>query len=144
MKRVAVTTVRDDGAAQVAREALTAIGIDVEVKRMSNVTAFGAVTAAEWEVRVFESDVEVAEAELARLEEEAETALRSEAGGDDDGKSDDDRRIERAQDAARRRRTTFPWAIMLLVAVALAMIAYFRAPYTPRPEHKGDPHGAQP
>jgi hypothetical protein len=142
MKRVAVTTVRDDGAAQVAKEALVAIGIDVEVKRMSNVTAFGAVSAAVWEVRVPEDSIEAAEQELARLEGEAETALRSQAGGDDEQKSDDDRRIE--ENLAARRRRNFPWAIVLLVAVVLAMIAYFRAPYTPRPEHKGDVNGAQP
>ncbi len=77
---VAVVTVRDWGAAQVAREKLDDAGIPVELKPLGQNPYFGTVSAAEIEVRVPSSRLADAERQLAQREEETEALLLSEAG----------------------------------------------------------------
>ncbi|MGZ3438697.1 MAG: putative signal transducing protein, partial [Polyangia bacterium] len=80
MKMVAVTTVRDGGAAEVAKEALADHGIRVEVRRMGSNVYFSALTAEEFEVRVPEDRVDEAHDVLAALEEDLEAAVIALAG----------------------------------------------------------------
>ncbi|MCU1282149.1 MAG: hypothetical protein JWM53_5695 [bacterium] len=81
MKMVAVTTVRDSGAAEVAKEALADRGISVEIRRMGSNVYFSALTAEEYEVRVPEDRVDEAHALLDALEEELEAAVIAQSGG---------------------------------------------------------------
>jgi hypothetical protein len=80
MKLVPVETVHDEGAAEVAREALADAGIPVELKRLGTNPYFAA--RVEIEVRVPETRVREAQAELARLARDADEALAAEAGRD--------------------------------------------------------------
>jgi hypothetical protein len=84
---IAISTVRDEAAAQVAREALAAVGIPVELKRLGANPYFGSVTGAEWEIRVPEEREGEALAELDRIAADVEQAVLAEAGvpaGEDD------------------------------------------------------------
>lgn len=80
MKWVAVTTVRDEGAAQVARDSLDSRGIPVELKRMMPNAYLGSATPAEIEVRVPEDRADDAHQVLEGLEAELEQAMLAEAG----------------------------------------------------------------
>ena len=113
MRFVTVSTVRDDGAAQVAREALEAAGIAVEVRRLGASPYFGAVTASEYEVRVPEERVADGEAVLAQLALELETALVSQAESPDTV----------AETAADEPRPTRPSAL-IAAGIAIAGVIF--------------------
>jgi hypothetical protein len=78
MKWVAVTTVGDEGAAQIAKEALEGRDIPVELRRVPK-TAYVAA-ADEIEVRVPEENLEQAQAALEQFHSEVEQAVLAEAG----------------------------------------------------------------
>ena len=78
MKRIAVATVPDRGAAEVACEALEAAGIGAHAQRVPQNPYLGAAEA--YEVRVDETRLDDAERLLASLSEELETALCAQAG----------------------------------------------------------------
>jgi hypothetical protein len=82
MRFVVVSTVPDEGAAEVAREALGDRGIEVELRRqgMQNPYVPSAVSAHVYEVRVPEEQAEAAEAVLEHLHAELEQALIAQAG----------------------------------------------------------------
>jgi hypothetical protein len=81
MSMVAVTTLRELGGAEVAKEALADRGIPVEIKRLSNFTLyFGAPAAEEFEVRVPEEQVAEARLVLEALSADLEERLYAEAG----------------------------------------------------------------
>ena len=82
MRFVVVITVPDEGAAQVASEALRDRGIEVELRRqgMQNPYVPSGAAAHLYEVRVPEDKVQAAEAALAHLEVELEQALIAQAG----------------------------------------------------------------
>jgi hypothetical protein len=77
MRWVAVDTVGDEGAAEVAREALEACDLPVEIKRVGANPYLGA--RVEIEVRVPEERLAEAEAVLAQLEIDAEEAALSQS-----------------------------------------------------------------
>ena len=78
MKLIAVSTVHDSGAAEVARETLRACGIEVELKQMGANPYLGA--RVEIEVRVPADRVGEAESILAQLAIDAEEAAVRESG----------------------------------------------------------------
>jgi hypothetical protein len=78
VKFVAVSTVRDEGAAEVAREALEAADLEVEIKRVSPTAYLGPVSLLEFEIRVHEDRIADAELVLRQLSEEAEAAATRE------------------------------------------------------------------
>jgi hypothetical protein len=94
MKMVAVTTMRDAGGAEVAKEMLAEHGITVEVRRLSGYNPyFGSPSNEEYEVRVPEGDVDGARALIAGMADELERAALAEAGvppGEDDARGGDD------------------------------------------------------
>src|SRR5678815_3740718 len=75
-----ISKVRDRAAAEVAKEALEAVDIPVEIRLMGQNPYFGNASAEEWEVRVAEEHEEAALAELERLSDELEQAVYAEAG----------------------------------------------------------------
>jgi hypothetical protein len=79
MRFVAVATLRDRGAVEVAREVLEASGIEVEVRTAPINPYFGAPTAEEIEVRVPEDRVKDAYTVLDRLEGEVDAAAAAES-----------------------------------------------------------------
>ena len=119
MRFVAVTTVHDDGAAQVAREKLADAGIPVELKSLGQNPYFGAVTAQEIEVRVPSERLAEAALQLEQLERQVEASLLAEAGmfgGDapdapDD--EDDDEGGSMALPPPELRPLKLSWAIVL-------------------------------
>jgi hypothetical protein len=76
---IAIATVRDPGAADVARQALADAGIPVEVRRLGANPYFGTLTGIELEVRVPAERLAEAEQVLAYLSEEAAAALHGQA-----------------------------------------------------------------
>jgi hypothetical protein len=116
MKRVAVTTVRDEGAAQVAKETLAELGIEVELRRQAINPYFGAATADVFEVRVPEDRLVEAEHALARLEKEVEEALIAAAGASV-------AEAEPPKPTVERNRLTAP-AIFMIAMIALLALAY--------------------
>ncbi len=116
---VAITTVHDWGAAQVAREKLADAGIPVELKSLGMNPYFGAVTAQEIEVRVPPEHAPQAELELERLQAQVEASLIAESGAplDDDEEADDDEaraaRRSTALPTSERRPLKVSWAIVL-------------------------------
>jgi hypothetical protein len=77
---IAVATLRDEAAVQLACEALDAAGIDVEIKSFGGNPYFGSPTRVEWEVRVPEDRESDARAVLDRLSDDVEQAVFAEAG----------------------------------------------------------------
>jgi hypothetical protein len=77
---ITVSTVRDRAAAEVAKEALTAINIPVEIRLLGKNPYFGSITAEEWEIRVPEEHEDDALEELDRIGAELEQAVFAEAG----------------------------------------------------------------
>jgi hypothetical protein len=85
--KVAVATVSDEAAAEVAKEALADRGMDVEIRRIFGDAYFGSATHVSYEVRVPEEAAAQAHAELDRLAEELErAALAQWATTEDKGK----------------------------------------------------------
>jgi hypothetical protein len=76
---IAITTVRDPGAAEVARQALADAGIPVEVRRLGMNPYFATLTGIELEVRVPEERLAEAEQVLALLSEASAEALLGQA-----------------------------------------------------------------
>jgi hypothetical protein len=93
MSMVAVTTLRDPGSAEVAKEALDERGIPAEIRRLTNFTLyFGAPPAEEWEVRVPEERADDAKKVLDALTEELQQRVLAEAGvppGEEDERGGD-------------------------------------------------------
>ena len=87
-KMVAVATLRDEGAADVARELLEERGVDVELREVAPNRYFGAPTAVEIEVRVPAERLGDAREILAGLESELEAAAIAESGI---GRAEDER-----------------------------------------------------
>jgi hypothetical protein len=116
VKWIAVTTVRDDGAAAVAKQALADAGIPVEILRLGNNPYFGSVTAVEWEVRVPHDRLDEAEEELERLEHQAEESLMAEAGVPPDEEEREEAEEEKRPDPALRPRK-ISWAIVISLLV---------------------------
>jgi hypothetical protein len=77
---ITITTVRDRAAAEVAKEALTAVDIPVEIRLLGQNPYFGSITAEEWEIRVPEEHQDDALEELDRIGAELEQAVFAEAG----------------------------------------------------------------
>jgi hypothetical protein len=78
MKWVTVSSVRDEGAVQVAEEALDELGIPVDVRRMSTVGPY--MPASEvWEIRVPEEQAVKAEHAIARIAHELEESVAAQA-----------------------------------------------------------------
>ncbi len=121
---IAVTTVRDEGAALVAKEALEARGIEVELKRLGANPYFGSPTTEEIEIRVPEERAGDARAVLDLLEEETEQALMAQAGvpADEDDDPDELPSIEE-----RPRKISWSIAISLLIPFPGAGLMYARA-----------------
>jgi hypothetical protein len=94
MKMVAVTTMRDSGGAEVAKEMLAERGITVEVRKLSGYNPyFGSPSNEEYEVRVPEDSVDEAHRLLEAMSEELERAALAEAGvppGEDDARGGDE------------------------------------------------------
>ena len=81
MTMVAVTTLREAGGAEVAKEALADRGIPVEIRRFTNFGLyFGAPAGEEFEVRVPEAHLDEARALLDALSEELVKSVLAEAG----------------------------------------------------------------
>ncbi len=117
---IAISVVRDEAAAELAREALDAVGIEVEIKRLGGNAYFGSMTHEQWEVRVPEDRQREAMAELDRLGQEVELAAIAEAGvpaGDD---SDD-------LDEEQPRKIAWAIALGLLQPIPGAACMYARA-----------------
>jgi hypothetical protein len=85
---ITVSTVRDRAGAELAKEALRAVGIAAEVRLVGQNPYFGSVSAEEYEVRVPEDDEPAARSELDRLAGELEQAVYAEAGVPADEESD--------------------------------------------------------
>lgn len=118
---VAVATLRDEGAADVARELLEERGIEVELREVAPNRYFGSPTAVEIEVRVPADRADDARAALAALEEELEAAAVAEAGV---GRPvDGDERPGERLPSVEERPKKISWAI------ALALI--FPVPFLP-------------
>lgn len=98
---IAITTVRDPGAAEVARQALADAGIPVEVRRLGMNPYFATLTGMEFEVRVPAERLAEAEQVLAYLSEEAAEALRGQAALPLDPEAE--RRIEAMREGAPPR-----------------------------------------
>jgi hypothetical protein len=95
---IAITTVRDPGAAEVARQALADAGIPVEVRRLGMNPYFATLTGMELEVRVPAERLAEAEQVLAYLSEEAAEALLGQAALPLDPEAE--RRIEAMREAS--------------------------------------------
>ena len=87
---ITISTVRDRAAAEVAKEALSAINIPVEIRLLGKNPYFGSITAEEWEVRVPEEHEDAALQELERIGAELEQAVFAEAGVPAKEEDDDD------------------------------------------------------
>lgn len=116
---VAVATLRDEGAADVARELLEERGIEVELREVAPNRYFGSPTAVEIEVRVPPDRAADAREALAALEEELEAAAVAEAGV---ARAEDERPGD-ALPTVEERPKRVSWA------VALALI--FPVPFLP-------------
>jgi hypothetical protein len=98
MRFVTISTVRDDGAAQVAKEALEDAGIQVRLKKQGINPYLASVTADVYEVMVPEERVADGESILSRLAGELEQALIAQAGAAAEVEEQDD-----AKPTPRRR-----------------------------------------
>ena len=99
---IAITTVRDPGAAEVARQALADAGIPVEVRRLGMNPYFATITGLEFEVRVPAERLAEAEQVLAFLSEAAAEALVGQAALPLDPEAE--RRIEAMREALPPRQ----------------------------------------
>ena len=125
MKLVTVSTVRDEGAAEVAKEALSDAGIAVDLKRVSGNPYFAQMSASEWEVRVPEERVADAERVLARVEHEAEEAAVRQAGAAQvEPESEEPAPEADEPHGLRAPGPVFAWRLVW-VGVALALLAFF-------------------
>jgi hypothetical protein len=129
VKFVAVSTVRDEGAAEVAREALHDADIAVELRRVGANPYFGQMSAVEYEVRVPEDRVAEAHDVLARVELEAEEAAVRESGAGTvapEGKAPTAAADAADHDAAAAESPGAQLAWRLVwIGVALAVVAFF-------------------
>jgi hypothetical protein len=123
---ICVGKVRDRAAAEVAREALSAIQIPVEIKLMGTNPYFGSASAEEFEIRVPEDQEEAALAELDRLAVELEQAVYAEAGvpHDQAALEEDD---ELHADRERPKKVSWALVISLLLPFPGAGCMYARA-----------------
>jgi hypothetical protein len=123
MTMVAVTTLRQAGGAEVAREALADHGIPVEIKRLSNFSLyFGAPAPEEFEVRVPPEHVAEAHQVLQSLSRELEEQVLAEAGVAADEESDELPPPER-----RPRKPSWAVAIALIAPIPGCGLLYARA-----------------
>ncbi len=126
MKFVAVSTVRDEGAAEVAKEALADAGIPVELRRVGANPYFGQMTATDWEVRVPEERTGEAHDVLLRVELEAEEAAVRESGA---GQLAPETKAPSATEPASEPEAESPAAAFawraVWVGVALAVVGFF-------------------
>src|SRR4051812_40397999 len=123
MNMVAVTTLREPGGAEVAKEALADRGIPVEIRRLSNFTLyFGAPAPEEFEVRVPPEHLEEAQEVLEALREEMELNVLAEAGVPADDQSDELPPPER-----RPRKLAWAVAIAMIAPVPGCGLLYARA-----------------
>jgi hypothetical protein len=114
MKFVAVSTVLDPGAAEVAEEALGAAGIPVELKRLGRNPYLGSA-GLEIEVRVPLDRLREAEAILGHIADEAEeAALRQSGARHRPGPDDDD---DEPPPAAGPR-----WQVVGMVGIGLLLL----------------------
>jgi hypothetical protein len=124
---VAVTTVREPGGAEVARESLAEHEIPVEIRRMTNFQLyFGAPTAEEFEVRVPEDRVDEAREILDALSEELQQRVLAEAGvppGEGDTPGGD----ELPPPELRPRKPAWGVAIALIAPIPGCGLLYARA-----------------
>jgi len=117
VKFVAVSTVVDQGAANVAKEALEAAGIPVELRRAPGNPYFARMTSDTFEVRVPHDRVLEAERVLARLSADVEEALLAEASRSMPEES--------KNGVSRPPRNTFSLpALAMMLLFALAAVAY--------------------
>src|SRR2546430_10408748 len=113
MTMVAVTTLREAGGAEVAKEALADRGIPVEIKRLTNFSLyFGAPAPEEFEVRVPPEHLDEALEVLEALREEMELKVLAEAGVAPTDQSDELPPPER-----RPRKLAWSVAIALIAPV---------------------------
>jgi hypothetical protein len=123
---VAVTTLRDAGGAEVAREELAGRGIPVEIKRLSNFQLyFGAPSSEEWEVRVPADRVDEAQGVLDALASELAERVVAEAGVPPG--VDDDRSTELPPPELRPRKLSWAIAIGLIAPLPGLGLLYARA-----------------
>jgi hypothetical protein len=122
MKFVVVTEVGDEGAAEVAKEALTDRGIDVELRRRGlHNPYFPSTTAAVFEVRVPEEKVKAAEAVLAYLSEELEQAVLAQAGAAAEIAEEE----EPPPAPPRREKLQVSWWFLAMVVAGVLFIALY-------------------
>ena len=118
MRLVTVTTVRDEGAAQVAKEALNDRGITVELRPQRINPYFASMTATVYEVRVAERDAAAAEEALAHIEAQLEQALIAQAGAAaDEHEADEPKPEPRRFGAAQTLYFGLIFAGVLLIAL---------------------------
>jgi hypothetical protein len=128
MKFVAISTVRDEGAAEVAKEALESAGIDVEVKRISPTAYVGPLALIEFEVRVPEDRVADAEQVLEQLSEDAEAA----AGREWQLHAAELESAAHPTSSSKRPFKIWPtWAIVVLILASIAIVGLVALPTKP-------------
>jgi hypothetical protein len=115
-----LATLRDEGAVEVAKEALAEAGIPVEIRRTGGNAYFGSATATEVELRVPEDKMLDAEAVMARLSHESEQAALAEAGVPPDPNED-------GPAVEPRRRISWALALSLLLPFPGGGCMYARA-----------------
>lgn len=125
MRFVAVATLRDRGAVEVAREVIEASGIAVEVRAAPINRYFGAPTAEEIEVRVPEDRVKDAYTVLDRLEDDTDSAAAAESEAPVHATGD-----ELDVNAPRPRKLSWAVAIALISTIPCVPcgMLYARAP----------------
>jgi hypothetical protein len=119
---ITVSTVRDRAGAELAQEALRAVGIAAEVRLVGQNPYFGSVSAEEYEVRVPEGDEAAARTELDRLAAELEQAVYAEAGVPADDGPD---ALQAAEE--RPRKPSWAFVISLLLPFPGGGCMYARA-----------------
>jgi hypothetical protein len=112
-QKVAVTTVHDAAAAEVAKEALFERGIDVEVRRVFGSPYLGSATPVLYEVRVAEEAVEAARAELERLAEDLEQAVLAQSDAPPSAEASEDERGPADLRGPEERPRKISWALVL-------------------------------
>lgn len=115
MRMVAVSTVPDEGAAQVARETLADLGIPVELKPTGYNPYLGGQGQSQIEIRVPEDRLEEARGALERLEAETEAALTAQATADGP---------KPHEAPARGGRRLTPQGLFMIAFVVLFILAY--------------------
>ncbi len=120
---ITISKVRDRAAAEVAKEALQAVDIPVEIRLVGQNPYFGNASAEEWEVRVAEEHEEAALEELERLSGELEQAVYAEAGVPAPEDDTDDLDVDRE----RPKKASWALAISLLLPFPGGGCMYARA-----------------